>query len=320
MSSGHRPVGLHVGLPRTGSKTLQWQLFSRHREIHYLGIFEPHRQELAFRPHRRSRCAAATELLDDRLHHGARRLDLGRCHRLWSDLLDDIPSDRTPVWSHEIISWGTRAERRIRAENFWRVLRRCRVLMVVREPLDLLASTYRMFLRSHQITPDSLGDWMGSFDEWWADPGLEPYAKTLDYAHTIEIYRQLFGEEAVLVLLFEELRDDPRAFFARVCRHLGVDAAAGRRLYRGSGDNARITDRQIQRFVRLRENPLLWRLVGRLRPGLRAALLRPPKHRGAATDRLSDEHVAQVLEVTRPQNRWLRDELGLPVERHGYAL
>ena len=44
MQSGRKLLpALHIGLPRTGTKTLQWHLYAKHPEVYYLGIFDGNR-------------------------------------------------------------------------------------------------------------------------------------------------------------------------------------------------------------------------------------------------------------------------------------
>ena len=51
------------------------------------------------------------------------------------------------------------------------------------------------------------------------------YREVVRYGDQVERYFRAFGRERVLVLIYEEFAADPAGAYARVCAHLGVDAA-----------------------------------------------------------------------------------------------
>ena len=315
-----RPFGLHIGLPRTGTKTLQWQLFSQHPQIHYMGTWSEPPKHLRRFPGKRFRSTRAEDLFHRQIMSPA-LTDLRASRELWRELQAEADPDKAIVWSNEILSWGELPDRRIRAELIWRLFRPCRVIVALREPVDHLESVYRLLLRSEVINPPGREVRPKSIDAWFEDPEEAPYAKIFNHAETVRIYRDLFGAESVKVLLFEQLREDPRAFFAAVSEHFGVDPRVGADLYADRVDNARISDGQVRLAAWLQNRPLFWRAVNRVRPGFRAHLLyRPPRKRSSSSDALSESNATRVRELSRPSNRWFRDELGLPLERYGYLV
>lgn len=320
MTTARPPFGLHIGLPRTGTKTLQWQLLSQHPQIHYMGTWSQPPKAFSQRPADWFRSARAEELFQRQIMSPS-PTDLDASRGLWRELQAEADSAKAIVWSDETLSWGPLSNRRIRAEIIWQLFRPCRVILTIREPVDHLESVYRMILRRQIVRPKRQKPWLKSIDAWFEDPEETSHAKIFDHAETVGTYRELFGADAVKVMLFEQLRDDPRAFFADVCEHFGVDARIGAALYTDRVDNARITDRQVRLAAWIQDRPLLWRAMHRLRPGFRAHLLfRVPRKRSRSSDVLSEANAARVRELSRPSNRWFQDELGLPLERYGYSV
>ena len=320
MSGSSRPVGIHVGLPRTGTKTLQWQLLSRHPEIHYVGTWSRRAGRITQRPSRPYVDAEARELFKDQFMDSV-SMDLARCRELWRSLESRADPDKTIVWSNEVLSWGPAHSRAVRAEMMWRLFRPCRIVFTLREPVDHLESVHRMLLRTHIVRPSERGASLEGIDTWFEDPEASPYEKVFDHAETVRGYRELFGSDAVKVLLFEQLREDPRRFFAEVSDHLGVDPEVGAGLYEDRVDNARISDRQVRLAGRLQKHPFVSRLANRLPDGFRAYVLyRIPRRATPSSASLSESNANRVRELSRASNRWFRDEFGLPMERYGYSV
>ena len=198
--------GLHIGLPKTGTKLLQWHLFSNHPQIHYLGIFHGNRK------HRRSpreetfRDDHVQEMLQGIVVGDIANPDLATSRRLARErVLPHLEHGRVPLWSQETLSMDSEISRRRRAENLWRIFGRCRVLLTLRHPVRLVESTYGLMLRRENIYRRSGRTWYKSVDEWFEEQLQGEIFPHLDYLRTYEIYRELFGEECVKVVLFEDL-------------------------------------------------------------------------------------------------------------------
>ncbi|MEE2777331.1 MAG: sulfotransferase [Acidobacteriota bacterium] len=313
----HRPpLGLHIGLPRTGTKTLEWQLFTRHPHIHYMGL--RHRRLSLLWPRRplRYRSEVAREFFESQLFGS---MDLDAIRRIWQKQQAEVARDQTIVWSLETLSRGPLALRRGRAKRIWRLLRPCNVIFTLREPITHLESVYAMLMRGRLRR--SIDETVQPIDAWFEDPQESPFAKFFDHAETVRAYRELFGPESVKVMLFEKLQQDPRGFFAEVSEHLGIDAGVGAELYADRVDNARISQRQIRMGIWLRQRPALWTAVQRLGRGFRTNLLyRTPRKASTSSQVLSPANADRVRELSRPSNRWFREEFGLEVEEYGYTV
>jgi len=135
------------------------------------------------------------------------------------------------------------------------------------------------------------------------DPRLAHYVTRGHYATQLARYDDL--GRAPLVLLTEELQDDPFAAFSRVCRHLGVEPIAVAGL--GTVHNASHR-RRSQRLRREMERVQAWRWAPRTAQRIDALNTRTtsnPPLVGPARELL--------LEHYAPHNELLRARLGLPL-------
>src|SRR5581483_9252189 len=93
----------------------------------------------------------------------------------------------------------------------------------VREQRSMIASTYKQFVKAggaqtfaHFVEPRGKQNWrVPQFD-----------FRHFEYHHLIRYYRSLFGADRVLVLPYEQLVGDPRAFVARIGDFAGRPLAA----------------------------------------------------------------------------------------------
>lgn len=86
-----------------------------------------------------------------------------------------------------------------------------RVLVVTRGFRSMMLSSYSQYVRS------------GGTGEVEALLERDDGESHWNYDHVLGLYRRAFGEDAVLVLPFELLRDDPRAFLGQIERWLGLE-------------------------------------------------------------------------------------------------
>lgn len=86
-----------------------------------------------------------------------------------------------------------------------------RVVALFREPAAFLHSLHLQRLRSRPDTPKDLGS------------ALPLYLEYTRYAEQLQRYRDVFPENQILVLIYEEFRRDNEAAVRRVLEFLGVD-------------------------------------------------------------------------------------------------
>ena len=146
--------------------------------------------------------------------------DVERCRRHVAGLIAAHPG-RVPVFSAERLCGNPHSGGYDAAEIAGRIeaaLGEARILIVVREQVSMIVSTYKQYVRMGGIC---------SFEEYLAPPcdGRIPLFR-LDhfrYHHLVERYVERFGGRRVLVLPYELLRHDRGAFARRVLDHLGLD-------------------------------------------------------------------------------------------------
>jgi len=327
MQSALEPV-IHIGMPKTATKTLQWRLFSEHSQIYYLGRFDGPQFQKRYRQFDACRNAEVQELMGEIAYTNIAAPDFNRCATLAEKILEPARAEGlVPVWSWESYSTDALAKRRMRARNLRRVFGKAKILMTIRHPISLLESAFLQELKRDNVGPGGkVGRpvYFSSMDDWMRRELKREVAYHLEYAQTIKTYLELFGRDRVHVLLFEELCADSRGFFDHVCEILGVSAEEGYRLVSGARDNTRWTQDQIDALASIKGSFMKsWQFRFAKRKQRRAMLGLGPggvpiKEGPKAHLRMSDHWRRRVVEMTKDDNQWLETVLGLPLEKYGY--
>jgi len=324
----HRKPVIHIGMPKTATKTLQWRLFSRHSEIFYLGRFDGPQFRKKHRAIECCRDDTVFEVMQQIAYDKVFHVDFDACRRLMSqELREANEKNLVPVWSWESYSTDVTSKRRVRASNLKRLFGEATILMVLRHPLVLLESAYFQQLKRDNVSPRlKFGShpYYKSIDDWLQagfDGEILPH---LQYGQTVQAYAEQFGIENVHVFLFEDLVADEKAFFRRICSIMQIDPEEGVRLIQGERDNERWTVRQLKILQGIVASPLrtfLFRMTPhrlRLRWLELEAFGTPLRPGEKARAPISDSWKKEIFRVAEPGNRWLEQHYGLPLKDHGY--
>ncbi|HDS16664.1 MAG TPA: hypothetical protein ENN66_08705 [Proteobacteria bacterium] len=99
--SGRLPV-IHIGMPKTATKTLQWRLFAGHSEIYYLGRFDGPFFQGRYRRFEACRDATVFKLMQGVAYGEVYAPDFAACRELYADIsMHAAKENLAPVWSWE---------------------------------------------------------------------------------------------------------------------------------------------------------------------------------------------------------------------------
>jgi hypothetical protein len=322
-----KPV-IHIGMPKTATKTLQWRIFAKHSDIYYLGRFDGEPFRGKYKKFKACRDETVFRVMKQIAYRGYRRPNSIKCRELLNTYLaEHNKNDLIPVWSWESYSTDSRRNRQYRARNLKQVFEDAKIVITIRHPVKLLESAFLQ-----QLKRDNIGGryWPGrgvfysSIDRWVKRDFLGDVSDHLDYAETIRMYTELFGRENVCVLVFEDLLQDKTGFYQNLCKFMGIDSQQAFNLVAGNVDNSRWTNIQLER-LRAIDNSLKASFRFRfskqqerktqLDLDKRGAPLNPaPKARVKISQNISNE----LLEQTRQGNEWLDQVFKLDLARHGF--
>ena len=193
---GSRDVVLHIGFHKSASTFLQKKLFPA-LPANYLFFAGENRAILDH--------AETTQDFNEQLIHEWMQKELDRkyCSSKY----------RTTILSHEELSGHPHGYDNIcpfaTARNLKRAFPKARVLIIVRNQWDYLASIYafRVLRVGHESR---------SFERFVNEEGAKGMFNHLEYHRLVEYYHRLFGADHVLVLPMELLSKSPEEFCSQI--------------------------------------------------------------------------------------------------------
>jgi len=235
VSLSNSKIGLHIGLPKTGTTSLQMNCFNMHSELAYFG-------QTNFRENEKA-SAILKSLLGVTKEH-----ETGAVNAI---IKEELNRNRALMISDEAMTMGefmvrakhwpiqtNHQDNAIRAKT---ILGDAHVFIVFRNQVDWLVSWHQQGLFSKKYTNRN-------FDEWFNvefDQSREALLTLLDYEKLYTAYRDVFGVERVSAYFFEQYqRQGFGQLAADMVAKLGVDPLFAKVTMGHSAKN-RIKDRLI---------------------------------------------------------------------------
>lgn len=208
------------------------------------------------------------------------------------------------------------------------------IVIFIRSQTEMIGSVYKQYVKEGGT--HSPRRYLFPYDH--LDPhGFSPKKSPLfafqhyDYRLLIGHYREVFGPDKVHVFLYEEFSRNQAEFMARFIERLGLDVDLGSvpktRLNVSNKKFSLWVSRLMNRFAYRNvidkhyflNVPGMYRLRGRVVAPLldRIAFFSGPAR---PRDILGADIVRHIEDRYRESNRLLAQELGLPLEKHGYPV
>ena len=319
---------IHIGLPKTATKTLQWRLFAGHSEIYYLGRFDGPVFNGQYIEFDACRDRSVQSIMKQVAYDNIDNPDFPRCRKTLSEVLAPAHErNLLPVWSWESYSTDILDKRRVRARNLKEVFGEARIIMTLRNPVTLLESTYFQILKRDNV--GARGHWgmppyYVSIDDWLETEFNREVLPHLQYAETLQAYIEQFGIDNVSVFLFEELLADKRAFSNSVCAAMGIDPDEGCQLMEANTDNERWTASQLEALKQVKGSFFKSLRFRYTHKHIRRQILDMGKKSGTHIEEpkarapISAGWQRRIYEFVEQGNRWIEENFDLPLDKHGY--
>ncbi|MFH2127241.1 MAG: sulfotransferase domain-containing protein [Pseudomonadota bacterium] len=194
------------------------------------------------------------------------------------------------------------------AQRIYELLPSVKLVAVLRNPVD---RAYSQYWDNRRFLAEPL-----SFEQA-IDVALTPeyrhgergYFSRGVYINQIESYLELFEREQMLVLIFEDLKQDPEAVFGRCFDFLGVDPNFRCPEMTKASNSSMVWDNPVHSFFLRRNKYQKWVPKHWIKQACRGPLVKrkyPPMSRKARE---------RLLEFYRPYNQRLEEFLGRELER-----
>lgn len=310
---------LHVGLPKTGTTTLQMSLYAKHPDVYYLG------KQKGTGIDRACTSQTALEALTTLLWNHREPVNKIAGEKLLALVRERDPKPKVVVESWEGLSERVPSHVAESIKRCISVFGNCRMMICLRNPIHKLESQYLQQLRGNFLHMNR--NWVHDgyfidFDTWLQQTLESPTRKhPFSYCELIRQAAEILGNANVGVFVFEELCKNPERFTVSVCEFLGIDSQQGVELMKQQHLHPRMTEAQVE-FLRRLEGSA-WRQWWmkftkermRNRTFEKLSDIGPP-----AKAVMSDTWKQKISQSTCEGHRWLMDTFGLDLEGYGYPV
>jgi hypothetical protein len=208
---------LHIGYPKCASTALQSGLFALHPQFHHLGAsgggtFAPYVSDAVRNAVEADLRLAKDFMYDEARVRGVFETEFARAEKAGKRAVG-LSSESMSFTMHHDVDVTQKAARlhRIFGEG-------TRVLIVVRNQVNLLTSLYREYVISGMALD------FHDFVEAIYFNQFRSFLHDLDFLKMYRLYCGLFGRDAVHLLPYETLVKEPESALAALCRHLGAES------------------------------------------------------------------------------------------------
>ncbi len=307
------PVAVHIGFPKTGTTTHQKHLFAKHSQVSYLG--KPYESDAI--KGEILRLVMEESLTFDSTALGKYLVRPGTDQR--------DPGKKLAVLSEELLVSASKVrDKGVVAERIKKVFAPVKILVTIRNQLEMLKSAYINGGRLLKNVPARYKGLTIKFEEWLEMVFENPdrsYAGNIKYFNTINYYTRVWGKENICVLLFEEFIHNKEEYTRQLSGFLGIDAGESLRLLADRHENPRVLQSQVDlELTRSKFGP-----TGK-KSYISTALKQWydfrnlfKKNQGARVD-LPAPWQERLRDFYGESNRELVKNFNLPLEKYGYPI
>ncbi|MDG2389772.1 MAG: sulfotransferase domain-containing protein [Planctomycetaceae bacterium] len=319
---------LHIGMPKTGTTTLQYCLFSKHSQVNYLGKYNLNKAPK--RP-------AATQLFY-KFGKNPYQPTNDESKALLKLVTETREMGQTSMYSREGLCALPEFHRERVSTFVKNTFLAPRVLLTIREPLSFVESLYFQHLNGYQfgrrkIVEEVLGVPPRYFDiNQWFDIESKskvkqknaPLLRQLKFGETALHYARVLGKENVKIMVFEQLKSNSDEYYRELCDFMQIDLEEAKQLAKDRIKNFRWTEEPINRIKQYERSSAIrrwyFRQQGKEWRNNALGINKISENSQRATANISPEIKQKILDLTRSQCQIIESEFNIPLKAYGYTV
>ena len=309
------PLTLHIGLPKTGTTSIQKSFFQCHPQLFYLG-------KTYHKGYAKRHC---------------RDVNTYECLRnmLWK-LDDDFSEEQAsslfyqeiyPDFKDKVVLGSWEGLVYVPPERFEKMLNRiqavfepCRIIIMLRNPLNQLPSLYLenlggLYLRNRWQSTDYR--MLDNVSAWLNDNPSN--SLWFNYSENIRISVDRLGKNNVGVFLFEDFAENAKEFYQSLSKFIGIEHDNDW-LQHESHYHPRMTEAKLE-HIRKMHSSWFWKTYNTCL-GYKGRLKALKQIKGSPPVKISltEELVNEISATTRKNNQWFMETFKLDLDKYKYPL
>ncbi len=212
----------HIGLVKTGSTYLQQFIFNQFTDIYYTGYI-PYWENKQENP--------INNYMNKIMYTSVMNIDFVEEKRKIEIFLKNIKQNKILISSEFLI--GHISLNFINQNNIFEGLKKIfpniKLILIIREQRSLLESYYGQTLIGYQFSSvDKVLNYNKKTNQFGGHKDVFSYGynvdiRSLNYFNMYQALEKNFGKENILIMPFEELKNNKKKFFKNMCNFMGTD-------------------------------------------------------------------------------------------------
>jgi len=223
-------IYIHIGLPKTGTTSLQDLFFAKHPQLAYLG-------QTNLWEDKDAKTVIKSILVEDYFQSiGGKKAVSQVINRLLENNDRLVISDEAFTFGEFMLrgpNWNLHSNHHLMANRIQKVLGNVEIFMVLRNQVDWLTSWHRQGLKT--------GKYIETQFKRWLDKDIGPHRdhlySLLDYESLYKAYCEVFGRDHVHVYLYENYKDQFELLAAEMARVMNINSKQAIRSIENSAKN-----------------------------------------------------------------------------------
>jgi hypothetical protein len=318
----------HIGFPKSASTTLQKQLFDKHSQINFMGIYPTKNIGQDTDEKNIDTLYIQNKSLQE-FHNCLTNLEgieyqFSEVEKYFSEVKDLLSDAEINLFSNErfasvLFAHKDRAEKAKRIKQFFPD---AKIIIIIRNQIDIIKSQYR----DHPFDPRSLYSNQKSvtIDEWVKRDFKNydiSFVKSIEYYKLVKYYSELFGQENVGVFLFEELVQDIESFSSQISEFLNINEKETKKLLNSKHENDGVSQNlNNYRKFKSKVSGMVPQVLkqSKIVRNLDQILFKKLQKGKKQKVEMSDAIQQKVYKYYNEQNQLLAKEYNLELKKYGY--
>lgn len=311
MFTSNKKIVLHVGCGKTGTTSLQRNIFSKLDD--YACLAQP-RIDKEYKEFRKAIMFSEDFYIDNEIQDYISYVySLDKSKIIISDeglTRPASPSHGLDVFSHV-------------AKRLKKYFPDAHVLITIRNQLTAIPSHYISHGRYLPNTPVTGRINYVKFNEYmkyYLKKNDRGFFRQLKYRKLVGTYLDLFGHDKLTVLLFDEMSSNPESYFKKLSILLDVKQNTLDGLWKNSKIHNEADSKRVHNYLRIR-SLLPVKSISKIFPSLSNNRFSQYLRKGlSAKIKLSEKEIEMISKIYGEENRWLDNEFKLSLASYGYPL
>lgn len=300
---------IHIGANKTASTTLQRALFSKHRELTYMG------EDACEYGDYKDICNSMVN--DDDLFYPK-----DKCKELFLKY-SELESSKNFLYSNEDLL--TSRIPAIAAKRLKSLIPDAKIIIVLRSQYTAIPSFYASHGSFLKPAPPSYFRRHVGFDDWMKYNVMFPKyggGASFHYDRILDVYSSLYGRDNIHILLFEEFINNKKRFVKKLSSILSINYLESMRLLSGVHERPRVTSRYYN-YNKFRTN-FMWgkHLTKNIPFGslISSKFKNYIEHGCPVKIELSSSQRKKIFDLYCDDNKALMEKYGAPLQHYDYPV